>query len=224
VLHLVILAAATAVGVPGPGLASLALALLVPVPLGAVLVVGSAAVAIRQRPGSGPTDAESIFLREVAAELRAGATLRTATVAAAERAHELDLVGWARHARAGLPMAQLAGPLGRRLPISGRAATAAVEFLTVSGAAAAEVFTRLAAQTDEAIELHRERAVASAQARLSAIVVAAAPLVVLLWLAARGALSQLLATGAGRFVLGAGMGLELAGIAVSMLMLRRSAR
>lgn len=219
-LDVVMLAAAIVARIPPTVLGVLATVIFAPAPFG-VAVVGGLAVFAARRSARPAVDGESVFLRAVAAELRAGATLRAAMIVAADRAPELELASWVRHAVAGRPLSELVQPLEERLPISGRATAAAIDLLATSGGAAGDVFTRLAAQTDVAIALQRERRTSSAQARLSAAVVAAAPLPVLAWLMVRGTFADLLASGGGIAVLSVGLGLELAGVGVTVWILRR---
>jgi Flp pilus assembly protein TadB len=219
-----IIAGALAARVPVIVVAILAAVLFAPMPLVVIGFVCLAPVVWRRGRSRTRAHAESVFLRGVAAELRAGATLRMAMGAAADRTPELELSEWVRAAAAGWPLAELSMGLRRTLPVSGRAAAAAVEFASGSGGSASEVFSSLAAQTDEAIALDRERRLASSQARLSALVVGGAPLPVLGWLLARGTLADLLASRAGVLLLGAGLALVAIGTGITVFQIRRAAR
>lgn len=201
---------------------AIAAAATLPLPASAVATVALAVVALRR--GRDDAGAEGVFLHAVAAELRSGAVLRTALVEAAARTPSLELDTWVRRASAGVHLATLGGPLGARLPTSGRSVAAAIEVLADSGGSAATVFSRLAAQADDARVLQRERRAAGAQARLSAAVVAVLPVPVLAWLLARGSLAALTASTSGVVVLTAGVALELVGVAATAVLLRRGRR
>ena len=219
-----IFAAALTARVSAADVIAVALVVVLPLPL----VLAAALVLLlsafwRREPATG-ADWERVFLEGMVAELRGGATVRTAIGAAAHRVPELTASGWVRGAVAGRPLSEVALGMRREMVISGRAAAAALTFAADSGGASVGVFTSLAQQTDDVIELDRERRVASAQARLSAMVVSGAPLPILVWLASRGTLAELVGSAPGRLVLGAGIALEVAGIALTVLQLRRPRR
>jgi Flp pilus assembly protein TadB len=189
--------------------------------MAAPVLAAGVAVSMRRAARDLPDDDESTFLRAVSAELHAGATLRTALIAATDRAPDLDLGVWARRATAGRPLAVLAEELRHRLPEAGRTTAAAITFASVSGGASHGIFAGLAQAADEARAVHRERSLATAQVRFSALVVAAAPIPVLVWLALEGTFGALIAMPAGQVVLVLGIGFEVVGIAATALMLRR---
>ncbi|MCH8899359.1 MAG: hypothetical protein IH942_02555, partial [Acidobacteria bacterium] len=89
----------------------------------------------------------------------------------------------------------------------------------------AAVFEGLADRATEVAELEREKAVATAQARFSAWVVGLAPLVFTGLLLGGGGFGSLRSAGdAGFFVIGLGLALEVAGLAVVALILRKASR
>ncbi len=167
---------------------------------------------------------EVAFLQAVAAELQAGASLRLALVEASARAPGLQLERVARLATAGASMETIAGELRDRLPVSGSLAAPALRLAADAGGRAAEVFGELAARALEADEIARERRVATAQARLSALVVGLAPLgfAVLMLLSGRGE-ALLDAGAAGLVVAVVGLSLQAAGMAVVWWMSWRTA-
>ncbi|GMQ86615.1 MAG: hypothetical protein BMS9Abin07_2201 [Acidimicrobiia bacterium] len=178
---------------------------------------------VRRRRASG-ADIEATFLRALAAELRGGSSLRLALGDAATRV-PLDLDGAARLATAGMPMDRVASALSERLQHNALAAGAAFELSDWSGARTAAVFEGLADRATEAAELEREQVAATAQARFSAWVVGLAPLVFTTLLLAGGGFGSLSrAGGVGVIVIGLGLALELAGLAVVALILRRASR
>lgn len=176
---------------------------------------------LRRRRDTGP-DTEAAFLRALAAELRAGTSLRLALAESATR-FPLGLEPAARLARAGMPMDGIAPLVRERLVHNGISAAAALELSAWSGARTAAVFEGLADRATEAVELRKEQRAATTQARLSAWVVGMAPLVfTALLLAGGGAESLGRAGNAGLAVIGVGVALELTGLAVVALMLRRA--
>lgn len=163
---------------------------------------------------------EADFLRAVAAELRAGASLRSGLVAAAARAGRLPLSTVVRLASAGQPSSSVAEALEVALPVNGRLAAAAVRLAGSTGAKSAALFTDLAVRAAQASELSRERRALTAQARLSAGVIGGAPLVFVL-------LMSLIGQGPGNSGPGSllsliGLALIAAGESVVWIMLRRA--
>ncbi len=173
----------------------------------------------------GVAGAEAAFLHGVAAELRAGAGLRGALEGAAGRAPELPLGSVARQAATGRPLPEVAAELAAALPGNGRLAAAAVRTAGLTGGRVADVFDGLALMALEEAELARERRVATAQARLSAMIVAGLPVLFLGVLAATGRMELLSGAGAaGLALLTAGLGLLAAGVVAIWLMIRRAER
>ncbi|MGH8875038.1 MAG: type II secretion system F family protein, partial [Acidimicrobiia bacterium] len=129
----------------------------------------------RRRPGG----EEAAYLHGVAAELRGGASWRAALVAAADRAPALSLHRLVRLAAAGRPSDEVAGALAGALPRLGGPAAVAVRTTAATGGRVAAVFEGLALLALEEDDLRRERRAATAQARLSALVVGGLPLVYL---------------------------------------------
>jgi len=174
----------------------------------------------RSRPGN-----ETLFFAAMAAELRAGSSLRMALGSAAAGNPDFELQPAGRRAAAGLPASDIAQELSERLPRNGKLAGAAFSLAAATGARAADVFESLAQQAAERDDLVRERATLTAQARMSAAVVGGAPILVLVALSASGRGQQLLEAGpVGWAILIAGAALELAGLAVVGLMLWRAGR
>lgn len=175
-----------------------------------------------ERPGPGD---EVALLNGLAAELRAGTSLRMALVAGAERAPQLDLGRAVRAAAAGRPMSDVAAELTGALPSTGRFVAAAFRLTASSGGRAASVFEELALRAAEAGELSRERRALTAQARLSAFVVGGAPVAMVIVLLITGGAQALVAAGpVGHVMAAIGVGLELAGLAVVALVLRNAER
>lgn len=178
---------------------------------------------VRRRRTSS-ADVEATFLRALAAEIGAGSSLRLALADAATRV-QLDLDPAVRLARAGMSMDRVANALSKQLAHNAVAVGAAFELSDWSGARTAAVFEGLADRATEAAQLEREKAAATAQARFSAWVVGLAPLVFTALLLAGGGFGSLRrAGGAGFFVIGLGLALEVAGLAVVALILKRASR
>ena len=221
-LSVAILALAVAAGAPPVVVAVAALAfwrpfwLLAAAALWAVLARWR-----RRRPGPGD---EADFLQGLAAELGAGAALRSAVVAAAARAPALDLDRACRLAGAGLPAGEVGRALESALPVNGRLAAAAFRLASSTGGRVAALFHNLAGRAAEVGRLERERRALTAQARASAWVVGSLPLALLGMLAATGRAGALLASPAGSVVLAVGLGLEAAGVAIVWLMVRGAGR
>lgn len=122
--------------------------------------------------------AEADFLWGVASEIDAGASIRQAVIAAADRAPGLALEVPVRMAAAGRPAAEIAGHLRAALPLNGRMAAAAYRMVAETGASAGPVFSGLALRAVEAGDLERTRRVLTTQARVSAWVVGGLPIAV----------------------------------------------
>jgi tight adherence protein B len=137
----------------------------------------------RRLPG-----AEADFLRAVAAEVEAGASVRQALIAAAGGAPELDLARAVHLAAAGRPADEVVAALREALPLNGRMAGAAYQLVSDTGGRAAAVFAALAVRAADAGDIERERRALSAQARLSAWLVGGLPagVTVAMALAGRG--------------------------------------
>ncbi len=197
----------------------------------AVLVVGvprlraRSWLILRRRGSRLGTGDEVALLNGLAAELRAGASLRMALVAGAERAPHLDMDRAVRAAAAGLPMSAVAAELEPALPSNGRFVAAAFRLTATSGGRAASMFEELAFRAAEAGELSRERRALTAQARLSVFVVGGAPVAMVVVLLITGKAQALLAAGPAGYAMAAiGVGLELVGLAVVAIVLRNAER
>lgn len=152
------------------------------------------------------------LLAAIAAELRAGSSLRHALATAADGHAELSRAGYL--AQAGAPMSRVVDAIG-----SDPRLRAAIVVAAESGGRAALVFSRLADRVAAETEEARQRRVLTAQARLSAAVVAALPLV---WLIVGGVgrIRTLVAAGAGA-IAGVGLLLESIGLALVWRLARR---
>jgi Flp pilus assembly protein TadB len=216
-----LLLAAAIAGVPPQAMGLVVVGALSP---SAALVLGFPAGLMwwrRKHPSRNEPIDEAAFCSGVAAELRAGASLRHALAAAAERDPAQRLAAPVRAALAGAPAGEVAARLQEALPINGRHAALAFRLASSTGAGAAAVFTRLAAGANAAAESRRERNALTAQARLSAMVVGGAPIGTVAVLLATGRLDTLGSSGGIGVAVGAiGLGLVGLGLAIVWVMLR----
>ena len=164
--------------------------------------------------------AEADFLRGVAGEIEAGASIRQAVVAAADRADVLDLTPVVRLAAAGRPVAEVSTALQQALPLNGRLAGAAYHLVVETGARASAVFAGLAVRAADVGELARERRALSAQARFSAWLVGGLPVVATIALMVLGRGPDLAGAGGPMTFVGVGL-VSIGGLTVWM-MVRRS--
>jgi Flp pilus assembly protein TadB len=222
VLSVVILSLALAAGAPLVVVAVAALAFWRPLWLLAAAALW-AVLARRHRRRAGPGD-EADFLQGLAAELGAGAALRSAVVSAAARTPALELRRACRLAGAGLAADEVGAALEGALPVNGRLVGAAFRLASATGGRVAGLFHSLAGRAAEVGRLERERRALTAQARASAWVVGGLPLTLLGILAATGRGGALLADPTGQVVLAVGLGLEAAGLGVVWLMVRGAGR
>lgn len=176
----------------------------------------------RRRRRAGP-DEEAAFLLALSAELIAGASLRSSLDSAGGRSSRLPLRAASRAAAAGLPAPLIAGMLGDALAVNGRIAAAAWLLAAESGGPAAAVMQSLAVRAAREGELIRERRALTAQARASAWVVAGLPFVVLTGSFASGRL-DIAGDPALGVVVAVGLALQIVGVAVAAMMVRRSER
>ena len=224
-LTAVLLAGALAVGISPAIIAVAAVAALEP----RLVLVGAGVwgvvAALRRRTARVTPDDEATLFRALAAELRSGASLRSALAEAAHRVPQIELDHPARCAAAGMPMTDVADSVEAQLPSNGRLAAAAFRLSDWSGARVADTFEGLAERAAATADLERERKAATAQARLSALIVGFAPLVFTVLLVVTGRGAGLIAHGGlGWFVLIVGLSLETAGLIIVALIVRRAER
>jgi tight adherence protein B len=209
------------------GIAAVAAALLavalsplfaVPAVLGVAVAGPSALLLARSRHERAFAAGLPAALEQVAAELRGGGTVAAAVdrLAVAESPVAADLHRVHVRTQLGLPLADsLAGwPVDHDAP-GVRAAAGALAVAATMGGRAADAIDGLASSLRHRLDAVAEARSLSAQARLSAVVVGAAPLGYLAFAAMvdPGAVTALVDTGVGRVCLVVGLGLEaLAGL------------
>lgn len=224
-LTAVLLAGALAVGVPPVMIAIAAVAAIEP----RLVLVGASVwgvvATLRRRATSVTPDDEATLFHAMAAELRSGASLRSALAEAAHRVPQIELGRPVRFAAAGMQMTEIAKAVELQLPENGRLAAAAFRLSDWSGARVADTFDGLAERAAATAELARERRAATAQARLSALIIGVAPLAFTVLLVASGRSVGLVAHGGlGWLVLGVGLGLEMLGLIAVAAIVRRAER
>ena len=191
----------------------------------ALLVGAAALVAARWSHGHHRRDLvsapEMSFHQSVAAELRAGASLRSALSRATDAVPELGMRRLARASEAGLPMPYLQAVMRECLPETGPATAAALSILEETGGHAISTFEGLALVAQDAATVDRDRRVSTAQVRASATLVGGIPLVFILFLAFTGRFGEVAGQAPAMLILG---GLWLAIGAIWMGWMLRSAR
>lgn len=221
----VLLAGGLALGVHPAVLALAALAAIEPRLILAGAAVWAVVHAMRRRRHRVTPDDEATYFRALSAELRAGASLRGALGEAVDRVPALSLDRAVRYAAAGAPMTEIADIVEVQFPENGRLAGAAFRLSDWSGAQVADTFAGLADRASASAELARERRAATAQARMSAIVIGIAPVAFAALLLATGRGAGLVDHGwIGLLILGAGLTLEVLGLLVVALIIRRADR
>lgn len=168
--------------------------------------------------------AEIRFHQHIISELRGGSALRTALASASSGAGELGLETVGRRLRAGQPIDRIAETIGSRLAATGDLAAAAIEFSVTGGGRAINAFEAMAEMAAEEADLRRELSTAVAPGRFALLVVGGGPVAALILLALTGRLTALLASTRGPLLLGAGLVLIAAGVAIAVHLSRGALR
>jgi tight adherence protein B len=192
-------------------------------------LVGASPFALRVAKGRGDRRVASALpqaTRSVAAELRAGGTIHTAIGRLAEAPSPLrpDFAAVAARLRMGASIPDALAPWPDQRPVPGaRALAGALAAASEFGGGAAVALDGLAASLDDRLTIAAETRAQSAQARVSAVVVALAPAgyLGLSVLVDRSALDSLFARPVGRVCLAAGLGMDVLAV-VWMRRLTRS--
>jgi Flp pilus assembly protein TadB len=193
-------------------------------PLWAIPALGLAVVRSRKvADRTSHPELVAAFLRSVAAELRAGRSLRVALVDSARLDPRLELARIVRLAAAGRPMERVADEMAACPGMSGIATALRVAAMT--GGSAVPVFESLAVDATDEAALARERRELTVQARLSIAVVAGFPIAVLCYQLSSGQALALIRqgpAGVGLLVVGVTLlGLGLGTVAILMKRARR---
>ena len=167
--------------------------------------------------GSGPSpDDEARFLEGVVTELHGGAPPRAAVIRSAANEQTIDARLATRSVLLGLESSRLAAGLASALPLNGRLAGAAWAISTDSGAPFAPVMQLLAHRAAERGRLLRERRALTTQARATAWLVGGVPLGLFALLVVTGSVE----VGPSLPIAAAGIGLQVVGIGLVVLMMR----
>jgi Flp pilus assembly protein TadB len=202
-----------------PAVEGLALAIVSSQPMLAVPAVVLAIVRSRRLADrTSHPELVASLLRSIAAELRAGRSLRMALVDSAASDPRLGLARVVRVAGAGRPIEEVADEVVGCRGMSGMAI--ALRVASMTGGSAVPVFEALAADSTDEAALERERRELTVHARLSIAVVAGFPIAVLAYQVASGQMAKLLRLGpVGVGLLAVGvtlLGLGLSAVAVLM--------
>lgn len=168
------------------------------------------------------TNAEARFLAAMASELRAGAALRGAFESASQRAPELRLAPLVRLSLVGVPISDLSRGVSEALQQNGKAAAAAMRIAGETGGRTAAMFESLAQVAAEDRTLQRELRAATAQAKVSSLIVGGLPVVFLGWQALSGRLFGLASTPIGVGILVVGLALLGSGASAVTILLRKA--
>jgi Flp pilus assembly protein TadB len=128
----------------------------------------------------------------------------------------------ARQCRSGAPFPELATAVRSEFGEVGLEAATVVEHASRLGGPAAPLFDEIAALAQARVELSHEVAMATAPARATAFVLLGAPVVALGWVLSTGRVGSYLATPSQRLSALLGLALALSGIALAMVVVRRS--
>ncbi|MCL1600363.1 MAG: hypothetical protein M3112_02350 [Actinomycetia bacterium] len=171
----VLLSGGILIGMPFVIVTGVLVASFLPVPLAivGVLVLVFASAVTRRRTQAASAGSEGDLLRQLSGRVASGATIRSTI---ADTAIE-SVPGYAqRLAALGIPMADVAEAMITVFPVNGQAFRAICSFSEHTGAGISAALSVLADRADDASELARERKVALAQVKLSAIVVGLVPI------------------------------------------------
>ena len=164
---------------------------------------------------------ETAILAAIAAELRAGRSLRQALAGPGATSADHPMRPVARLAAHGVSFSELTPLIREALPASSPLVVPAIGMLEVSGANAASVFELLAESHAMQKTIEDEHRAALAPAGYSASILMALAAGGLIWLVSSGRMSSLLSDTTGQVLAAVGAGFIAAGAVVFMAMLRR---
>lgn len=211
-MELVLLALGLAAGAPPWRIALLAVAIWFPWGVAVLVLV---VFTVHRRAGG---DRAARFLEGVAAELRAGSSLRQALAASARAVGEEGLAAACMEGGYG----EVGAVAAAAFPGIGREIEVTIAGAARSGGAAADLFDELASVALAHEEIRREVVVASAPGRVAAGIFVGAPALYLGQRWAAGDLAVLFASGPRRIAGIAGMSLFLAGLAGVLVVMWRA--
>jgi hypothetical protein len=147
----------------------------VPLALATVVAVAVGAGVLRAKGRRVNDGHEGVLLRQLSGRIASGSTIRS-TIADTSIAEIPETAR--RLAVLGEPMVEVASAIAPVLPVNGAAFRAICSFSEHTGAAISTALTVLADRADAAAELTRQRTIALAQVKLSAVVVGLVPIAV----------------------------------------------
>lgn len=210
----VALAAAFALGVDIRRLALLAGAVYLPIAVVALVVYAL----WRNRSGEDHRPAQ--FCEGVAAELRAGSTLRDALTSSASSLG-VDL---SPHVRLPVSIHDLASALASKFPPIAIELRLTIVNAARSGSEVASLFDEIGTLALARTEIEREVRVATAPGRATALLLVGAPLVYIVGQAMSGSLERMMRSSQQRIVAIVGLGLFLVGLAGALFVVWRAGR
>ncbi len=208
-----LIALAVGAGVDWRRLALLSLAVVAPLPMAILVAIHW----WRARPGLSMR--ASRFCEAVSGELRAGASLRASVETAAVSVEAVEL---ARCCRIGAPMDQVARAAQEEFSEIGPELGTLLARVDGLGVSPAALFDEIGALALAQVEVAHEVSVASAPARATGAVLLVAPILGLGWALTQGGLESLLRHPAQRAAAVVGMALVVAGVTLSVLIVRRA--
>jgi len=208
------LAVAYARGVDPRRIALLAAAVYLPWAVAAVV----AWIAWRARPDEDHRPSQ--FCEGVAAELRAGSTLREALVAASS---SVGVELW-ETGKSAAPISDTAAAVGDHFPAIREELRLTVINASRSGGQAADLFDEIGSLAIAQAEIKREVRIATAPGRATATLLVGAPVVYLVSQASSGGLGRMLESGQQRVAVLVGLALFLVGAAVATLVVWRASK
>lgn len=209
------LAVAHAFGVDPRRLALLAAAVYFPWAVGAAV----AWLAWRARPDE--DHRPSLFCEGVAAELRAGSTLREALATASASVGSTELSDVGPYVA---PISELAAAVGDQFPAIAEELRLTVINASRSGSQAADLFDEIGSLAIAQSEIRREVRIATAPGRATAMLLVGAPATYLVSRAGSGGLERMLESSQQRVALLVGLALFLSGAAAAILVVVRASR
>lgn len=209
------LAVAFACGVDPRRLGLLAAAVYFPWAVGAVVVW----IIWKARPDE--DHRPSLFCEGVAAELRAGSTLRDALATAATSVGSTDSTVNHPHA---FPISEVAASVGKQFPAIAEELRLTVINAARSGSRAADLFDEIGSLAIAQSEIRREVRIATAPGRATAMLLVGAPAVYLAIQADSGGVSRMLESSQQRIVVMIGLALFFIGVVAAAVIVIRASR
>ncbi len=208
-----LIALAVGIGIEWRRLALLSMAVVAPLPMALLVAIHW----WRARPGLSMRATR--FCEAVSGELRAGASLRSSVETAAVSVEAAEL---ARCCRMGAPMDQVARAAQDEFSEIGPELGTLLARVDGLGVSPAALFDEIGALALAQVEVAHEVSIASAPARATGAVLLVVPILALGWALTQGSLEGLLRHPAQRAAVVVGLALVVAGVTLSVLILRRA--